>query len=399
MNIKKQLQNLYLYELISGFQIVDVVWVVFLLQRGFSIAQVGIAEGVFHMVSMCCEIPSGMVADLIGRKRTLVWSGLVSAAGALCMILTDAFPMILVAMGLNALSYNLVSGSREALTYDSLLETGIQEDYLRVSATQEQLYLAVFAAANLFSVVTVSLGYEKGYLISMVQGLCCSIVAFRLWEPRRENVKEKETWGRILKKHVIESGRFVVTHREAARRMLVSGVAAAGYYIVFMLLQQHFVEKGVHARWVGIPLLLVSFGGMLGASLGEKTGQVKIKSLLFVGGVLEGLLIVFSGMQALPGCILAAGLAHGISEMLAIRIGDENQKIFSGEVRATMVSVESMVYSVVMVVFSPVIGWLAEYFSISWAFGLLGMFVGIVVCLLSLKERKETFQIDRRFSD
>ena len=71
MNIKKQLQNLYLYELISGFQIVDVVWVVFLLQRGFSIAQVGIAEGVFHMVSMCCEIPSGMVADLIGRKRTL----------------------------------------------------------------------------------------------------------------------------------------------------------------------------------------------------------------------------------------------------------------------------------------------------------------------------------------
>ena len=37
MNIKKQLQNLYLYELISGFQIVDVVWVVFLLQRGFSL--------------------------------------------------------------------------------------------------------------------------------------------------------------------------------------------------------------------------------------------------------------------------------------------------------------------------------------------------------------------------
>lgn len=394
MNIKKQLQKLYLYELISGFQIVDAVWVVFLLQRDFSIAQVGIAEGVFHVVSMCCEIPSGMVADLIGRKRTLVLSGLVSAAGSLCMILTNAFPMILVAMGLNALSYNLVSGSREALTYDSLLEAGAQEDYLRVSATQEKLYLAIFAAANLFSVVTVSLGYEKGYLISMIQGLCCSIVAFGLWEPRRENRKEKEqkeNWGRILKKHVIESGRFVITHGLVASRMLVSGIADAGYYIVFMLLQQHFVENGIQAKWIGIPLLLVSFGGMIGASLGEKTGKVKIKFLLLAGGVIEGLLIVFSGMQALPSCILAAGLAHGISEMLTIRIGDENQKIFSSEVRATMVSVESMVYSVVMVVFSPVIGWLAEKFSIPWAFGLLGMFVGIVVCLLSLKERKETF--------
>lgn len=394
MNIKKQLRKLYLYELISGFQIVDAVWVVFLLQRGFSIAQVGIAEGVFHVVSMCCEIPSGMVADLIGRKRTLVLSGLVSAAGSLCMILTNAFPMILVAMGLHALSYNLVSGSREALTYDSLLEAGAQEEYLRVSAIQEKLYLFVFAAANLFSVVTVSLGYEKGYLISMVQGICCSIVAFRIWEPGRENTKQHEknrNWTRILRKHVIESGKFFVTHGFAARRMLISGVAAAGYYIVFMLLQQHLVEQGLQAKWIGIPLLLISFGGMAGASLGEKTGKVKIKFLLLAGGVLEGVLIVFSGMPALPGCVLAAAFAHGISEMLAIRIGDENQKVFSSEVRATMVSVESMVYSVVMVVLSPVVGWLSEKFSISWAFGILGIFVSFLVCILVLLPKESNF--------
>lgn len=394
MNIKKQLRKLYLYELISGFQIVDAVWVVFLLQRGFSIAQVGIAEGVFHVVSMCCEIPSGMVADLIGRKRTLVLSGLVSAAGSLCMILTNAFPMILVAMGLNALSYNLVSGSREALTYDSLLEAGAQEEYLRVSAIQEKLYLFVFAAANLFSVVTVSLGYEKGYLISMVQGICCSIVAFRIWKPGRENTKQHEknrNWTRILRKHVIESGKFFVTHGFAARRMLISGVAAAGYYIVFMLLQQHLVEQGLQAKWIGIPLLLISFGGMAGASLGEKTGKVKIKFLLLAGGVLEGVLIVFSGMPALPGCVLAAAFAHGISEMLAIRIGDENQKVFSSEVRATMVSVESMVYSVVMVVLSPVVGWLSEKFSISWAFGILGIFVSFLVCILVLLPKESNF--------
>ena len=394
MNIKKQLRKLYLYELISGFQIVDAVWVVFLLQRGFSIAQVGIAEGVFHVVSMCCEIPSGMVADLIGRKRTLVLSGLVSAAGSLCMILTNAFPMILVAMGLNALSYNLVSGSREALTYDSLLEAGAQEEYLRVSAIQEKLYLFVFAAANLFSVVTVSLGYENGYLISMVQGICCYIVAFRIWEPGRENTKQHEknrNWTRILRKHVIESGKFFVTHGFAARRMLISGVAAAGYYIVFMLLQQHLVEQGLQAKWIGIPLLLISFGVMAGAALGEKTGKVKIKFLLLAGGVLEGVLIVFSGMPALPGCVLAAAFAHGISEMLAIRIGDENQKVFSSEVRATMVSVESMVYSVVMVVLSPVVGWLSEKFSISWAFGILGIFVSFLVCILVLLPKESNF--------
>ena len=52
MNIKKQIRTLYLYEVVSGFQIVDLVWVLFLIQRGFSLAEAGIAEGVFHAVSM-----------------------------------------------------------------------------------------------------------------------------------------------------------------------------------------------------------------------------------------------------------------------------------------------------------------------------------------------------------
>ncbi|WP_346662695.1 hypothetical protein [uncultured Merdimonas sp.] len=76
MNIKKQISRLYLYEIVSGLQIVDAVWVFFLLERGFSLAQVGIAEGVFHAVSMCFEIPSGMVSDTIGRRKKLSQSSL-----------------------------------------------------------------------------------------------------------------------------------------------------------------------------------------------------------------------------------------------------------------------------------------------------------------------------------
>ena len=94
MNIKKQLRNLYLYEIISGFQIVDAVWVLFFLERGFSIAQAGVAEGFFHVISMCCEIPSGMLSDMIGRRKTLILSGIVSAAGSFCMIATDCFWVI-----------------------------------------------------------------------------------------------------------------------------------------------------------------------------------------------------------------------------------------------------------------------------------------------------------------
>lgn len=182
MNIKKQIRTLYIYEMISGLQIVDLVWVLFLIQRGFSLAEAGIAEGVFHVVSMCCEIPSGMLSDLIGRKKTLAAAGIVSALSAFCMIATDFFPMILLAMGLNALSYNLVSGTREALTYDSLLEAGAEDQYLKVSSRQESIYQGLYAVTGLISVITVSLGYRVAYLLAVGQGLLCTVVALQLKE-------------------------------------------------------------------------------------------------------------------------------------------------------------------------------------------------------------------------
>ena len=36
-------------------------------------------EGVYHITSMICEIPSGAAADLLGRKRTVVWGRLCTA--------------------------------------------------------------------------------------------------------------------------------------------------------------------------------------------------------------------------------------------------------------------------------------------------------------------------------
>ena len=72
MNIEMQIKKLYAFDAALCLRITDAVWVLFLLNRGFSLAQVGMAEGIYHVISMFCEVPSGMAADLFGRKRTLV---------------------------------------------------------------------------------------------------------------------------------------------------------------------------------------------------------------------------------------------------------------------------------------------------------------------------------------
>lgn len=401
MNIKKQLRNLYLYEIISGFQIVDAVWVLFLLQRGFSLAQVGVAEGFFHVVSMCCEIPSGMLSDMMGRRKTLILSGIISAAGSFCMIATDCFWVILIAMGLNAFSYNLVSGTREALTYDSLLEGGQEERYLTVSSTQEKIYLGIFAMTNLLSVVTVALGYRKAYFISIVQGILSSFVAMRLSEANvgRENKKEKLTCADIRRELILYTGQsleFLKNNPSVCRRMMFGGIVAAGCYVVNMMMQEHLVSCGLKAGWIGIPLLCISLFSMAGAALAGKTEPVQLKKLMFMGSLASGIFIAVSSSQAIVVSVFAAGMAHGAEEVLMLRVESENQRVFSSEIRATMVSVSSMMYSIFMVILSPLTGWAVEKWSIETAFAGLGILVAGVGMILCRKPESDVDKHSRK---
>ena len=102
---------LTLFEALRGFRITGTIWVVLLLSRGFSLVDVGIAEGVFHVVSFLCEVPSGMLADLLGRKKTLLVSCLLASASAFTMAFSTHLLGVCLSFALEALSFNLASGT------------------------------------------------------------------------------------------------------------------------------------------------------------------------------------------------------------------------------------------------------------------------------------------------
>ena len=134
MNLQKQLRCVYLHAFTSTLRFTDAVWVALLAARGFTLAQIGLAEGVFHGVSLLCEVPSGMAADLLGRRRTLIFGGALGVVSAATMAFAPSLAFICAGMGLKALGYNLLSGTTEALTYDSLKTAGRERDYIKVDA-------------------------------------------------------------------------------------------------------------------------------------------------------------------------------------------------------------------------------------------------------------------------
>ena len=90
--IKKQLRRLYAYKLLGNLSIAGAAWVLLLISQGFTIFEVGPFETVFHAVSLMAEIPSGMFADVFGRKKSLLLSCICSIISSLVRILFVSSP-------------------------------------------------------------------------------------------------------------------------------------------------------------------------------------------------------------------------------------------------------------------------------------------------------------------
>ena len=111
LNIRKQLGLLYISNFMFNISIAGAAWVLLLVSDGYSLIQVGLAETVFHAVSLCAEIPSGMFADVMGRKKSLIVSCVMSMLSAIVRGFIPGFAAVCASVGFAALSYNFISGS------------------------------------------------------------------------------------------------------------------------------------------------------------------------------------------------------------------------------------------------------------------------------------------------
>ena len=381
-NIKRQTRLLYMYEAFCSFRMVDVVWVIFLLGRGFSLAQVGLAEGVFHVTSMIFEIPSGMAADLFGRKRTLLLSGIAGMCSGVFMALDGWSGWIYMGMIFSALSFNLTSGTEEALAYDSLLEAGCAETYKGVRSKMSVTGRVFSALSCTLSPVAIALGYQYTYFLAVLLNLCAFLCVMGMQEPHVTQEQKQRgrhgfrEMGVRLKHHVLDTLHFMRKHPGTMGKLFADAAVACPCYLTMMYLQEHLVNCGWPEKWIGMPLLLIPLAGAAGARLAAKS-KMRLLYVLILCGLLGGagtyltgsrtIVIILAGACVMPAC-------EGFSE---VAVSENVNREFSSDQRATLISVDSMLYSVLMVLASPVTGYLGERYSVTVTFHVLG---GVLLC-------------------
>jgi MFS family permease len=150
------------------------VFTILFLDYGLSLEQFALLNTVWALTIVLTEVPSGALADLLGRKQLLVaTAGLMIAEMALIAFVPLGNPQwvfvaFLANRILSGLAEAMASGADEALAYDTLVAHGMAGAWPRVLEVQMR-------AQNVGYIVAMTLGaavYDPG-LVNRVLGWMC----------------------------------------------------------------------------------------------------------------------------------------------------------------------------------------------------------------------------------
>lgn len=360
--IRKQLSKLYASTIIGNLSLTG-AWVAILASRGYSLVEIGLAETVFHIASLIFEIPSGVLADVFGRKKMLVVSTIMGMISDIIMILSSNLFMICLSLVFRALSYNFSSGSGDALAYDSLKLANMESRFERYESNQFIIYRLCSGISTLCAGFALTIGYQAAYGTSFITSIIQIIILLSLQEIGIES--SAKNLGNKIERKLIgcfkESFCFLKEMRKCMGLMLCNSLVGAIDILLLFFLQAKLPESGISKWWLGFALLFMELGGIVGSRLILKVPKMKYKwvfsiSLLLV---LTGVLAEHSSVcwiMTLGGFIAAIG-----DDALQIRTNAILQDMFPSKQRATLTSIESFSFSVIMIVLSPLAGFFFTY--------------------------------------
>ena len=109
------------------------VFTIIFLDFGLTIEQFALLNTVWAITIVCAEVPSGALADILGRKNLIITTSLLMVLELSLLAFvplgngTLIFWAFLVNRILSGLAEAMASGADEAIAYDSLVQEGLEK--------------------------------------------------------------------------------------------------------------------------------------------------------------------------------------------------------------------------------------------------------------------------------
>lgn len=373
--------NIWKFYLITGLGIrfIAPIRILYFLSFGLSFTQIGFIELAAALVIIVLEIPTGVFADIVGRKISRLIAYLLSITAFSCMSLGSTLPVFILGWSLSGAADAFQSGAQDALVFDTLKGLSREKDYLKVKSH--------FLLINTISVVVGSLIGSALYIIDhrlpwylITATIVISTLVFLTVREPSFSAKYQKISDQLRQ---FKYSFWVSLSSSAVRRLILFGLLLASPMYVFttLLNQPYLLSRGFSVQSLGVIFAIITIISGVIASFSHRIEPKLKQSLSFLLIIMSfTVLLILMGLIRHPVVVILVIAFYIIDNFKNVIIDNYiNQSIPSAS-RATVISVQSFINNIFISLLFVFIGYLVDIFSINVVLVFMGLAIGLI-CL------------------
>jgi len=395
------------YGFLKNLKFFEPFFILFLLEKSLSFTQIALLYSVREIIIYITEIPTGIIADALGRKKTMVFSFGFYIISFILFYFSNNFSFLLFAMVFFAFGDSFRTGTHKAMIFEYLNIKSWQNQKVHYYGGTRSCSQVGSAISSLIAAALVffTKNYDIIFLISIIpffldilliisypKELDGNVISFKFTELLNvfkkiikeliANLKQKEKL-KILLNVSSYSGYFKQT--KDYLQFIIQTLA------ISIPLIAGITQKQQTAVFIGISFFVIY---LLTSRASKNSGKIKtlfsnsrkaLNQLLFIGviaGFLGGIFFHYSlyGLSIL--FFIFIYLIENFRKPIGVSYVAEN---FSSKSLATTLSVESLTKTIFASIVAIVLGLFADILGVGIALSIVSVVVFLLGLILKLR--------------
>ncbi|QBD82231.1 MFS transporter [Ktedonosporobacter rubrisoli] len=380
---------LFIASLLANTMFYSTVMVQYETLRGLNFTEMFALEAIISIAAWLFEIPSGIFADRLGYRPTLLLGYASNLASLLLFIITRGFWPFALASALFGLNLACLSGCEDALIYESLPQERSAElspaAFALLNAARNVGFFAGLATGSFFGTHDPALPF----IITLIPLGLAFVAILRLQSvPRHAQLASQNGLAPLSTVEFLRSALQLIRRYPALVSLsLVQSAAFTLVNAIYWYNQPYFAQAGIAVLWFG-PLTAAAVGlsmlVVLTTPAAKKVPGTRMALALscLIPGV--GYIALAATRDPLPTVLLIMAIIVGSAWRSTIISDILNRHIKDGS-RATTLSVLSFLGALAGMAFNPLIGYVGDLGLTTTGLGLgtMLMLLGLIAYFLA----------------
>lgn len=349
-----------------------------------------LSQAVYALTVFVMEVPSGYLADVIGRRKTLIIGALLFPLGLTVYALGSSLPVFLAAEFVLAVGHSMRSGSDSAMLYDSLKELTRETEYASIEGRGNQFARIGTGIASISGGLLAAVSMRLPFWFNILTGLALIPLVVAMTEPERKKASGQNPLQNILR-IAVESMKNPDIRPFILLLGLIGSVSVIALWAYFM----YYQSVGIPLALFGVLFAAFQFSGALGARFSSVVAVKAGPQRLLLAALLISPILLLVGLMRSPW-LLPIIMIHPFIWNLTIPVLLQQINLRSeSQVRATVLSLANMGVSFGYVLIGPVFGRISDRLPLGYCFIFLSfVYLFFALVLLSTIRRRWHIRIE-----